>query len=317
MSDDRQERDQAQRDQAQRDQAGRGDRTAVFEEHRERLFGIAYRMLGSVADAEDLVQDAWLKWSQVDRPVEHPGAYLARTVTNLALNRLSSAAVQRERYVGPWLPEPLVRAPDVADEIEQAESVSLAMLVVLESLSPLERAVFILREVFGFPHREIAQTLGRSEQAVRQLSRRAASHVAARRPRFDTSEEEQRQVTAEFLDACVGGDLHRMLASLAPDVVLWSDGGGKRSAALRPIEGADKVARWIMGVRERFGPAVAHPAEVNGGPGAVFTVAGEVDSVVAVDVRDGRVVAIRVVRNPDKLRHVRVSGAADGPRPGR
>ncbi|WP_093840299.1 RNA polymerase sigma-70 factor [Streptomyces aidingensis] len=284
---------------------GDRDRTAVFEEHRDRLFGIAYRMLGSVADAEDLVQDAWLKWAGVDRPVDRPGAYLARTVTNLALNRLGSAAAQRERYVGPWLPEPLVRAPDVAEEVEQAESVSLAMLVVLESLSPLERAVFILREVFGYPHREIAETVGRSEQAVRQLSRRAASHVAARRPRFSASAEERRRITAEFMEACAGGDLHRMLASLAPDVVLWSDGGGKRQAALRPIVGPDKVARWILGVGARLGPAEVRPVLVNGRPGAVFAVGGEVDSVVAAEVFDGRIAAIHVIRNPDKLRHVR------------
>ncbi|MGP3971784.1 RNA polymerase sigma-70 factor [Streptomyces sp. 6N223] len=281
----------------------------AFEEHRGRLFGIAYRMLGSVADAEDVVQDAWLKWSQAAQAAQageiaHPGAYLARTVTNLSLSRLSSAAVQRERYVGPWLPEPLVSAPDVAEEVEQAESVSLAMLVVLESLSPLERAVFVLREVFGYAYPEIAEALGRSEPAVRQLAHRARSHVAARRPRFDTSAEEQRRVTEEFLAACVGGDMGRMLELLAPDVVLWADGGGKAQAALRPVRGADKVARWALGVTSRLVDVGMWRASVNGRPGMVLTLGGRLDTVASVEVVDGRIAAIHFVRNPDKLRHV-------------
>jgi RNA polymerase sigma-70 factor (ECF subfamily) len=288
--------------------------TATFEEHRGRLFGIAYRMLGSVADAEDVVQDAWLKWSEAVAAkaakagaVEKPGAYLARTVTNLSLNRLTSAAAQRERYVGPWLPEPLVGAsePDVADEVEQAESVSLAMLVVLESLSPLERAVFVLREVFGYAYGEVAEALGRSEPAVRQLAHRARSHVAARRPRFDTSAEEQRRVTEEFLAACLGGDLGRMMELLAPDVVLWSDGGGKARAALRPVRGAAKVARWAEGTTRRLeGVVVVRPTLVNGHPGVVITLDGRIDTVASMEMAGGRIVALHVIRNPDKLRHV-------------
>ncbi|MDB1086313.1 RNA polymerase sigma-70 factor [Streptomyces sp. ACA25] len=286
------------------------DRTAVFEEHRDRLFGIAYRMLGSVADAEDLVQDAWLKWSQASGTVHHPGAYLARTVTNLALNRLTSAAAQREHYVGTWLPEPLVSAPDVADEVERADSVSLAMLVVLESLSPLERAVFVLREVFGYPHREVARVVGRSEAAVRQLARRAKAHVESRAPRYEPSAEEQRRVTGEFAAACLGGDLSRLLELLAPDVTVWSDGGGKRSAALRPIHGPGKVARWLLGVTEGAGGDLTLTAvDVNGSPGFLVTVGGEVETVAALEVGNGRITAVRVVRNPDKLRHLTAPGA--------
>jgi RNA polymerase sigma-70 factor (ECF subfamily) len=286
-----------------------GDRTTEFERHRDRLFGIAYRMTGSVADAEDLVQDAWLRWSRVTDEVAEPGAYLARTITNLALTRLTSAAVQRERYVGPWLPEPLVTAPDVADEVadevERAESVSLAMLVVLESLSPLERAAFILREVFGYSHREVAAALDRSETSVRQLARRARSHVEARRPRYPSSTAEQQRLTEEFLTACAGGDLDQLMRLLAPDVTVWTDGGGKRRAALRPLHGADKVARWFIGVSRDYTDIAAHGALVNGQPGAVLTVGGTLDTVVAAEFDDqGRIAALRLIRNPDKLRHI-------------
>ncbi|MFI7241714.1 RNA polymerase sigma factor SigJ [Streptomyces qinglanensis] len=289
------------------------DVTAIFEEQRGRLFGIAYRMLGTVADAEDVVQDAWVRWSQVTAVVEMPGAYLARTVTNLALNRLGSAAVQREWYVGPWLPEPLVTAPDVADEVVEgealAESVSLAMLVVLETLSPLERAVFVLREVFGYPHAEIALALDRSESAVRQLARRAKSHVQARRPRFGTTPEEQHRVTEEFLAACVGGELGVVMELLAPDVTVWSDGGGRNSAALRPVRGAENVARFLLGVTRKLGSQfMVHPATVNGRPGAVVTFHGLVNTVSSLEVADGRIREVYILRNPDKLQHVRVPG---------
>jgi RNA polymerase sigma-70 factor (ECF subfamily) len=286
------------------------DRTEVFEQQRGRLFGIAYRMLGSVSDAEDVLQDAWLKWDRVDTCVDNPGAYLARTVTNLSLNRLTSATAQRERYVGPWLPEPLVgdSSPDVADEVEKADSVSLAMLVVLESLSPLERAVFILHEVFGYPHKEIAATLGRSEVAVRQVSRRAVSHVAARRPRFDTSADEQRRVTEEFLAACVGGDLNRMMRLLAPDVVVWTDGGGKVFAALKPVRGREHAAPGALAAFRRLGDVDIATALVNGRPGLVFSHDGAVDGVACLDVVDGLVTTIRVVSNPDKLQHVVLPG---------
>ena len=281
---------------------------AVFQQHRPVLFGIAYRMLGSAADAEDILQDAWLSWSRVDTAaVAEPRAYLARTVTNLSLNRLKSATVQRESYVGPWLPEPLVTAPDASGEVERAEAVSMAMLVVLESLSPLERAVFVLKEVFGFPYAEIAGMLDRTEVSVRQVGTRARSHVQARRPRYEAPAEVRRRATDEFLAACMGGDLNRMMELLAPDVTVWSDGGGKIRAALRPIIGADKAARWILGVMAARIPDIGiHHVDVNGQPGLVVTSAGVPDNVLLLELDETGITGIRVVRNPDKLRHVTV-----------
>ncbi|WP_079038432.1 RNA polymerase sigma-70 factor [Streptomyces sp. NBRC 110028] len=279
--------------------------TTTFEQHRRMLFGIAYRMLGSVADAEDLVQDTWLRCSQVSTAVDNPAGYLTRTVTNLALNRLTSAAATRERYVGPWMPEPLVTEPDAADEVEMAESVSLAMLVVLDSLSPLERAVFVLKEVFGFSFKEIAGILERGEASVRQVGHRARAHVQTRRPRYDTPAEVRRQVTDEFLAACIGGDLNRMMELLAPDVTAWSDGGGKVKAALRPQRGADKVARFLAAVvTQPMDHPRVHAVDVNGRPGLLLTIAGLPDTVACAEVADGRITEIRIIRNPDKLRHL-------------
>ncbi|GLW07518.1 RNA polymerase sigma24 factor [Microtetraspora sp. NBRC 13810] len=282
-----------------------GERTRVFEEHRPMLFGIAYRMLGSVTDAEDIVQDAWLRWNDTTTPVREPRAYLARTVTNLSINRLRSVAVQRESYVGPWLPEPLVTTHDAADEVELAESISMALLVVLESLSPLERAVFVLKEVFGFSYVEIGQALGRAETAVRQVGRRARSHVEARRPRFESSPEVRRRVTEEFLNACLGGDINRVMEMLAPDVTAWTDGGGKVRAALRPMRGAEVVARWLVAMIDQGRAAWGfRPAEINGMPGLLITTVGGVDSVSAIDVTDGKISTIWLVRNPDKFKGV-------------
>ncbi|MFC1418462.1 RNA polymerase sigma-70 factor [Streptacidiphilus cavernicola] len=284
------------------------DALALFQEHRPVLFGIAYRMLGSVADAEDIVQDAWLRWSGVDPDgVAEPRAYLARTVTNLALNRLSSAAVQRESYIGSWLPEPVVTAPDAGGVLERAEDVSLAVLVVLESLSPLERAVFVLREAFGFSYAEIAGMLERTEVSVRQVGSRARGHVQTRRPRYEAVPEVRRRVTDEFLAACVGGDLNRMMELLAPDVTVWSDGGGRVRAALRPVVGADRAARWILGVLDRNRlPAgtVVHRVDVNGQPGLLTGSAGVPDNVAVLELDETGITAIRLVRNPDKLRHI-------------
>ena len=283
----------------------------LFEEHRPVLFGLAYRMLSSAADAEDIVQDACLRWSTVDTAsVAHPRAYLCRIVTHLAINRAQSAAVRRESYVGPWLPEPLVTAPDSSAEVERAEAVSLAMLVVLETLSPLERAVFILKEVFGFGHPEIAGMLDRSEASVRQVASRARRHVRARRPRYDAPAAVRRRATDEFLAACVGGDLNRVLAMLAPEVTAWTDGGGKIRAALRPISGADKVARWLLGILATPIPdARVHDVLINGEPGTLLTSGARPDSVACCDFHeDGTVSAIRLIRNPDKLTRVRYAG---------
>jgi RNA polymerase sigma-70 factor (TIGR02957 family) len=283
----------------------------AFEDHRSLLFSVAYRMMGTVADAEDIVQDAWLRWSGADRSdVEDPRAYLVRIVTNTAIDRLRSAQVRRESYVGPWLPEPVLTSPDVAEDVELAESVSLAMLVVLETLSPLERAVFVLREVFGFSHAEIAASLDHSEVSVRQVARRARQHVTERRSRFSPDRVEQRRVTEEFLSATVTGDFERLLAVLAPDVVLVSDGGGKRTAARRPLEGAEEVARFLVGIGQRpyDGVAVEDMAieitDVNGVPGVVIRGGGMVLTAMAAEVADGRVQTLHLVANPDKLHAV-------------
>lgn len=279
----------------------------IFQGQRPMLFGIAYRMLASVADAEDILQDAWLKWSSVDvGSLDQPRAYLARMVTNLSLNRLQSAAAQRESYVGPWLPEPLVTADDAAPRAEQAQAVSLAMLVVLETLSPLERAVFVLKDVFGFTFGEVAQFLGHSEPSVRQVARRARSHVQARRPRYDAPADTRRRVTSTFLAACLGGDLNQMMDLLAPEVTAWTDGGGKIRAARRPLRGADNVARWTLSVlRRRLPEPGFHPVLVNGDPGLLVTSAGIPDSVIAADLNDSnQIEAIRLIRNPDKLAHL-------------
>ncbi len=279
----------------------------VFDAHRRLLFTVAYQMLGSVADAEDTVQDAWLRWSAADRgDVADPRAWLVRTTTRLALDRLTSARARRETYVGPWLPEPLLTdtAGDPADDAVLGEQVSLALLVVLESLSPAERAVFVLREVFGLPAAEVAAALGRSEAAVRQLAHRAREHVAARRPRSVAGRQELREVTERFLAACVGGDVDALLAALAPGAVLVTDGGGRTKAALRPIAGADKVARFLAAVA---GEGTSLPglrlelAEVNGLPGvAAWTDAGPFVAM-SLGVADGLVHQVLVVLNPDKL----------------
>lgn len=280
----------------------------VFEEHRPVLMGVAYRMLGRVADAEDVVQDAWLRWAQADRDeVREPRAYLVRVATRLAIDRLRQAQVRREAYVGPWLPEPLVTdfgptAPDTAEAAVLAESVSLAVLVVLESLSPLERAVFVLREAFGFPFAEIATTLERSESAVRQLAGRARKHVDERRPRFDADPVEQRDLTERFLAAATGGDLEGLMTLLAPDARLVGDSGGKSKAPLRVIESADKVGRFLLGAAKGGGAGFTFRiVELNGGPAVLALVDGKPDSVFQVDVADGHVQCVYIVRNPDKL----------------
>lgn len=281
----------------------------TFEHHRKLLFAIAYRILGSAADAEDVVQDAWFKWTAADRgQVADPKAYLARIVSNLSMDRLRSSQRQRETYVGPWLPEPILTSADAADDVAAAESVSMAMLVVLETLSPLERAVFVLKEVFDFSYAEIAEALERSEPAVRQAGHRAREHVQARRPRFETDHAKKREITERFFAAAAGGDINKLMELLAPDVTLWTDGGGKVRQALRPILGNEKVAAWIAGTIQRpyEGVEIADMAvevvDINGGPGIVFTGAGRVIATLTVDLgTDGRIVTIHNVANPDKL----------------
>jgi RNA polymerase sigma-70 factor, ECF subfamily len=286
---------------------------AVFEEHRSHLLSVAYRMLGSVAEAEDVVQEAWLRWDRADRAeVNDPRGYLVRITTRLALDRLRRLKVRREEYNGPWLPEPVASVPDPAEVVEIAESVSLALLIVLETLSPLERAVYVLREAFAYSHAEIARILDRSEPTVRQVAHRARQHVDARRPRFDTDEETSRRVTERFLAACANGDLDALLGVLAPDVVLVGDGGDKAKAPRRPILGSDKVSRFLLAIWDE-GAGAANVrvlvTRVNGDPGIVATEADDPIGAVVLDVTNGLVQTIYMVVNPDKLGGVRVGSS--------
>ena len=283
-----------------------------FVTHRGLLFTVAYEMLGSTADAEDVLQESWLRWSArndqdgAKEEVRDPRAYLVRIVTRQSLNRLRTLQRQRESYVGPWLPEPLVTTPDVLEDVELAESVSFAMLLVLETLSPLERAAFVLREVFGFEYDEIADATDRSPAAVRQLVARARNHVQARRPRFERPAEVE-EITARFLLAAQSGEIQQLLDVLAPDVVLLSDGGGKKQAALRPLHGADNVARWLLGVLRKTPVGEARWVVANGQVAVMLYVDGELDSVGTVYTAEGKITEIYLVRNPDKLTGIGVS----------
>lgn len=275
-----------------------------FTEHRGLLFTVAYQMLGATADAEDVLQESWLRWSQVDQAeVRDPRAYLVRIVTRQALNRLRALQRRRETYVGTWLPEPLLTTPDVLDDVELADSVSFAMLVVLETLTPLERAVFVLREVFGFGYDDIAAATDRTPDAVRQLASRARNHVRARRPRVGPPQQ-ARDLMSRFFEAAAGGELQPLMDLLAPDVVLLADGGGVKRAALRPISGADKVARFLWAVTPRDAEVGVEWGVVNGAPAMLLSLDGELDSVVTVAVADGRISEIYYVRNPEKLQEV-------------
>jgi RNA polymerase sigma-70 factor (ECF subfamily) len=282
--------------------------TDLFEEHRPVLTGVAYRMLGRIADAEDVVQEAWLRWSADRRDdVKEPRGYLVRITTRLAIDRLRHVQSRRESYVGPWLPEPIVTdfgpsVPDTAERAVLAESVSLAVLVVLESLSPLERAVFVLREAFGFPYAEIATTLEKSEAAVRQLAGRARKHVEERKHRFDVDPAECRDLTERFLSAASGGDLEGLLSILAPDVRLVGDSGGKSKAPLRVMQSADKVGRFLVAILQQSVPdPEVRFVEVNGAPALLVLSGGKPDSIMQVEVLDGRIQCVYIVRNPDKL----------------
>jgi RNA polymerase sigma-70 factor (TIGR02957 family) len=280
----------------------------AFARHRSLLFTVAYEMLGSASDAEDVVQETWLRWADVDHAmVRDPRAYLVRIVTRQALNRLRSLARRREEYVGEWLPEPLVTSPDVANDVELAESVSFAMLTVLETLGPAERAVFVLREVFDTPYDEIAEAVGKSPAAVRQIAHRAREHVAARRPRMPVSTTEQQEAVERFLAAVRHGDLQDLLDVLAPEVVLVSDGGGVVPAARRPIEGAERVAKFIVaGVRTADFEVEA--VWLNGAPAGRLDIGGELVAAVSVAVENGRITRIYAINNPHKL--ARLDGVA-------
>ncbi len=289
-----------------RSQDGRADpATEAFLAHRNLLFTVAYEMLGSAADTEDVLQETWLRWAGVDLDtVANQRAYLVRITTRQALVRLRSLGRRRESYVGTWLPEPLLTAPDVAEDVELAESVSMAMLLVLETLTPTERAVFVLREVFDLAYDEIAEAVDKSPAAVRQIAHRARAHVAARRPRGVVSAAETRDALEAFQRAADTGDLQRLLDLLAPDVVFLGDGGGIAQAVLAPVVGADRVARVLRAGLARIDAASLQPAQVNGYPALILRFDGEIDTVLAVRIDDGLITGLYAVRNPEKLSHM-------------
>ncbi|MEU0539840.1 RNA polymerase sigma-70 factor [Nocardia sp. NPDC005978] len=277
--------------------------TETFVTHRNLLFTIAYEMLASAADAEDVLQETWIKWIGVDlATVQDRRAYLVRITTRQSLMRLRALGRRKESYVGPWLPEPLLTAPDVAEDVELADSVSMAMLLVLETLGPTERAVFVLREVFDLDYDEIAEAVGKTSAAVRQIAHRARGHVAARRPRGSVSPTDTRDAVAAFQRAIDTGDIQGLLDRLAPDVVFLGDGGGIKQAALQPIMGSNAVAALLAAALPRIGRELsAEPVSINGFPALVLRLDGEIDTVIAIHVDDGLITGLYSVRNPEKL----------------
>jgi RNA polymerase sigma-70 factor (ECF subfamily) len=281
-----------------------------FEAHRRALTGLAYRMLGSRADAEDVVQDAYLRWHDTEHAgIEEPRRYLGTVVTRLCLDRLKSARARREIYVGQWLPEPVVdEAFDDGAAGELAHDISVALMLVLERLSPLERASFLLHDVFGLDFAAVANALGRGEAACRQLAKRARMHIEDGRPRFSASREDGHRLAAAFQKATVSGDMHALKRLLAEDAVLYSDGGGKRAAALNPIYGADKITRFLEGVARKnpsWSALQMRPATINGLAGFVLQEKDGTIDTLAFAHRDGRIAAVYITRNPEKLQHVR------------
>ena len=279
--------------------------TETFVAHRNLLFTVAYEMLGSAADAEDVLQETWLRWAGVDLDkVRDRRAYLVRIATRQALTRLRTLGRRKESYVGPWLPEPLLTAPDVAEDVVLADSVSMAMLLVLETLTPTERAVFVLREVFDLAYNEIAEAVDKSPAAVRQIAHRARRHVAARRPRGVVSPAETRHALEAFQRATDTGDLQGLLDILAPDVVFLGDGGGIAQAVLSPVVGSDRVARVLAAGLGRIAAASLQLAQVNGHPALILRQGDEVDTVLALRIDDGLITGLYAVRNPEKLSHM-------------
>ena len=278
--------------------------SADFEAQRPRLLRLAYRMLGSLAEAEDVVQDAWLRWSRVELSVDQPSAYLTRIVTRLCLDQMRSARVRRETYVGAWLPDPLVGSTE--DDEEQADDITLTLMLALERLSPLERAAFLLHDVFGVALNDVAGTLDRDAAAVRQLASRARRHVQEAKPRFTVAQAEGERITRAFFAAARDGDVASLRTMLAEDVVLYSDGGGKVLAFHNPIHGIAKMLRLFAGIARKYAsrPELLRLATIDGLPGYVSFDRGDLLQTTALDIRDGRIAAIYMTRNPDKLRHV-------------
>jgi RNA polymerase sigma-70 factor, ECF subfamily len=279
----------------------------IFESLRPLLFSIAYRMLGSMMDAEDIVQEAYLQWERRgDVEIASPRAFLSTIVTRQAINHLNTARVRRETYPGPWLPEPLLKEvePDSSDRLLLHESLSMAFIMLLEQLTPVERAVFLLHDVFVYDFAEIASVVCRSEANCRQIARRARQHIQAHRPRFDADRQHQQHLTQQFITACTTGDMNQLVAALAEDVTFWGDGGGKAVfSAPKPIVGARNVAAFILGVLQKVpGRLRTSPATVNGQPGFIFATEYALGGVLALDIVEQRIRAIRFVANPDKLR---------------
>ena len=287
---------------------GSSTQLEAFHQYRSLLFAIAYRMLGSIMDAEDMVQETFLRWQQTsEQAVQSTKAYLTTIITRLCIDRLRSAQVQREQYVGPWLPEPIVteKEADPAAMVELADSLTMAFLVLLERLSPIERAVFLLREAFGYDYNEISQIVEKSAANCRQISRRARQHLAEQRPRYPASHQQQEQLTRQFMRASQQGDFQGLLALLADDITLWSDGGGQVAACLKPLHGAAKVAGFLRAVDRRYQKlGLDYDIElvrVNGQSGLLYTCGNCIDSVLAVEIAVGRLQSLYFMRNPEKL----------------
>ena len=299
--------------------ADRTDQAAGFEPHRRHLLSVAYRFLGSVSDAEDIVQETWLRWAETDAArVREPRAYLTRVASRLCLDQLKSARARRERYVGPWLPEPIVQAAGfvAGPAAERADDIAIALMLALERLSPPERAAFVLHDAFGQSFEEVAATLGRSATACRQLASRARTRLREARPRFAVPAGEGERLVAAFQQAAQSGDLAGLTRLLAPEAVLHSDGGGRVRAARRQILGADRIARMFSILLPKKGPPRAFTfAHINGLPGWLAVDAYGITETLALDIRDGRIAALYLVRNPDKLRHVPAPGQASWPQP--
>jgi len=283
-------------------------RETLFEEHRPALGRLAYRMLGSLADAEDVVQEAYLRWTRHDgTSIESPRAYLSTIVTRLCIDHRRLIDARKETYVGPWLPEPIVEAAEEPGpaNLERSESVSLALLTVLESLSPVERAAYLLRKVFDYSYGEVATILEKSEANCRQIVSRAEERILERRPRFEAAADESERMTDAFLSACATGDLDGLVKMLADDAVSYSDGGGKATAALAPIAGADRIARFFIGVVKKSPPDTqVQRVLVNGRPGRLVLSDGKLQTVLTLDIVDGRIANLYLIRNPDKLTRV-------------
>ncbi len=279
----------------------------TFDRHRPLLFSIAYRMLGSVMEAEDVMQEAYLRWQGVSGDeVRSPKSYLSAVVTRLCIDQLRSAKSRREQYVGPWLPEPLLTdsVADAADTAVLDESLSMAFLVLLESLTPTERAVFLMREVFSYEYQEIARIVDKSESNCRQIARRAREAVAARRPRFDVSKEQEDRLIRRFVETCVGDDMEGLLGLLSEDITLWSDGGGRVRAALNPIRGSEKVSRFLFGILGKTPGFSIRMASINGQTGIIGYVDGHPIGTVTLDIVGDLIEGIRIVVNPEKLQAI-------------